>query len=149
MLLLLLNLFSGAIFCFNENSALITNYNEILITAVQNNDLTLVKKALANRADPNIFDKKDGRCVLRIAVVFGMVEIVGILLKNKADPNKIYSNEEDDEVSVLSGAIEYKQEQIVQLLKDHGAVLREDDPGSWPKEYTKDEEKENNSCLIM
>jgi len=106
----------------NSNKEKVPNEsNTTLVEAIWQNNLSLVKSLLQDKADPN--SEQDGTNAIISAVYTDNIELVRILLEAGADPNKKDSN---DSTSALQIAVERTEilnsSEIVDLLLDAGAI---------------------------
>lgn len=96
-----------------------------IFTAVNNNDIALVKKLLQLGENPNHQDQED-KTPLHYAAIKGNVEIAQILLEAGADPNA----KDPLDYTPLHFASQYGHPEIIQLFAEYNNNL-----------LTKDEEK--------
>jgi len=89
--------------------------NTPLLLAVWKGHVAVVEVLLSNGADVNLKDA-EGRTPLYVAADWGHTEIVKLLLANKADVNAVTNTGK-----TLLQAVSKDQNEIVSLLREHGA----------------------------
>lgn len=88
-----------------------------LLNKVRDNDLNAVKELIAAGADVNMQDDMMGYTPLILSIFGGHKEMAELLLSKGADINAAAENEK----TPLSIAAEAGDENIVEILKSHGA----------------------------
>jgi len=111
-----------------ENEYYMTGSN-ILLMAVQEDNLDLIKFLLSNGYNVNQRDKKNGETALIRAIHFNKLEIVKELLKYKPDFN-LFHNEM--KIKPINVAVMRNKNLIVDLLLMNGAVF---DYNDYSKSY--------------
>ena len=86
-----------------------------LYLAVYNEYYDVAKLLLENGADPNL--RIDGQSTPMHAAAMTSIEFVALLLKNGADINAV-----DEDGTPLDAAIALRKHDVIQYLKEHGAV---------------------------
>ncbi|ABE05078.1 ankyrin repeat domain-containing protein [Rickettsia bellii] len=89
---------------------------ELLIEAIENDDLKEVQKLLQEGVDPNILDEDDKPCILS-AIRNKNLDIVSVLLENGANPNAVDADGEP----IISAAIRTKRLDIINILLENRA----------------------------
>lgn len=99
-------------------SAVHTDLNTILIDAIESDNITKIGDLIKKGADVNAYTE-DGSTPLIIAIIKNRTDIVELLLKHSADPNKASSDR--TKTTPLIIAIIENRTDIVKLLLDNGA----------------------------
>ncbi len=96
------------------------NLPERMITAVQHNDVELVKQLLKFRADPNMRDPKTGLTVLMMAACQANAPLVQVLLEHGAD---VFTIDAKTGATALHKACQGGNLDIARMLLAHGAFI--------------------------
>ena len=104
----------------NPNAARKDGSTTVLIEAVKNENVAVIKELLAAGANPDMKESRHGLTALMLAAGKGNAEIVKMLLSALANVN-LESNDKTTVFTALSAAVSFGNPQIVKLLLDAGA----------------------------